>query len=69
MQPSANSYLHPCPPMAVRSAKTWKKIGTEDSKLLSRRELEGMKMISWGECTKEMADSMEKLLLKHFTEE
>ncbi|MDN4524105.1 response regulator transcription factor [Fictibacillus fluitans] len=32
---------------------------TEDSKLLSKRELEVMKRISWGESTKEMANSME----------
>ncbi|MET3291862.1 UNVERIFIED_CONTAM: DNA-binding CsgD family transcriptional regulator [Brevibacillus sp. OAP136] len=33
--------------------------GAEDSQLLSKRELEVMRRIAWGEETKEMADSME----------
>ncbi|WP_410718707.1 response regulator transcription factor [Brevibacillus sp. SIMBA_040] len=34
-------------------------IGAEDTPLLSKRELEVMRKIAWGESTKEMADSME----------
>ena len=34
-------------------------MGAEDTPLLSKRELEVMRKIAWGESTKEMADSME----------
>ncbi|MEH7415605.1 helix-turn-helix transcriptional regulator [Neobacillus drentensis] len=36
-----------------------KTIGPEDTQLLSRRELEVMKRVSWGESTKEMADTLD----------
>lgn len=34
-------------------------LGTDDTQLLSKRELEVMRKIAWGESTKEMADSMD----------